>query len=244
VPPIDQAAGSFDVQGPTMRNVQPSLLPAILMGVFLANPALAQETPRHVPLDHRRPAGAAARWYAIARPGIFGYPQPVRIELPGQGTVTYLDGTPDGKASVAPSQAALLVGHVYHVKLSGMPEFPGVELYPTIEVLDRLHPPEGLADEFPVPIAITVEEIETVLQDRMVTKVIYLEEPKLATPNTAVEGQHVTELEPHANLIEAAYQLGRPMAILRIGGRTPAPGAGDDFLRLPAPVVLPAKPAK
>lgn len=228
-----------------MRRPWINLAPAaILLGTLLTvRPTVAQETRRYTPLDHRQPAGVAARWHAITQPGVSGHTQPVRVELPSQGLVTYFDGSsPEGTGTATPSQAGLLVGHVYRIKVSDMPEFPGLELYPTIELLDRLHPPAGLADEFPIPVPLTVEEIEIALADRMVTKVIYLEQPRLAAPFVAENGQHVTELSGTSNLMDTAYRLGRPMALVRIGGRTPAPG--DEFLSAPAPIDLTAASAK
>src|SRR5690606_21111889 len=111
-----------------------------------------------------------------------------------------------------------------------MPEFPGVELYPTVEILDRLHPPVDLANEFPIPVELTLTEIETVLRDQMVTKVIYLEQPDLAIPVEQANGIHTEDLPATVNLLKAADLRGRPMAILRIGGRIPDVNApGDEF---------------
>ncbi len=196
---------------------------------LLASAARAEE--RVTLLDHRGPTGMVGRWSALTRPGIAGIPQPVKLSLPSTGTVTFYSGSPQNPVPLAaPSLTALGVGYVYRVKISEMPEFPGVELYPTVELVDRLHPPAGLELEFPVPLQITAEEIETVLQDRMVTKVVYLEQPDLAYPAEQTQGPRIENLPPTVNLLHAADLRGRPMAIIRIGGRIPDPQSiSDEF---------------
>ena len=206
--------------------------------LFLAASAHAQE--RHFPLDHRQPPGTAGRWNVLTQPQLQGYVQPVQIILPTEGHVTYYAGSPQNAVlTQSPSRSGMMVGHPYRVRISGMPEFPGIELYPTIEVLNRLHPPEGRANDFPIPIELTAEEIEIVLEDRMVTKVIYLEEPDLAVPFSHTDRELIEDLPGSVNLLQAADQRGRPMAILRIGGRIPDPlGPTDEFFSR-SPIVLP-----
>lgn len=198
-------------------------------GLFSANTLQAEE--RYTLLDHRGPTGMAGRWSALTRPGIAGSPQPVRISLPGAGKITFFTLSQQGQIQIdqnSPALAGMGVGYVYRVCISDMPEYPGVRLYPTIEVLDRLHPPVGKELEFPIPIQVTAEEIETVMQDRMVTKVVYLEQPDIAFPVVQEGGARIENLPPTSNLIEAADRRGRPMAIVRIGGRIPSANATTD----------------
>lgn len=211
----------------------------ILLGFLLAGRTYAQST-QHVPLTQRAEPGVLAHWNAIAQPGLYNSPQPVRITLPGGGQVTFLDG--DGSAQPSPAQTTLLVGHVYRVRISDLPDKPGVELYPTIELVDRLHPPAELADEFPVPIEITDNEIRYALDDRMVTKVVYLENPELASPEPQANGPHTTDMSPSANLLETATHLGRPVVILRMGGRIPLANSPEGWQSAAAPIRYPAVP--
>jgi hypothetical protein len=193
----------------------------------------------YFPLDHRIP-GRITEWNRAITPRATEYVQPVRIELPSIGLVTYYDGSPEQRVlTQAPSQAGMIVGRTYRIEISGMPEFPGVELYPTIELLDRLHPPAGREDEFPIPLPFTEEEIETALEDRLVTKVIYLEEPRWAVPREVGQTVKVADLRPATNLLQAADRRGRPMAVIRLGGRTPdaEPGGDSHFYGDLAPVV-------
>jgi hypothetical protein len=204
--------------------------------------ACAQE--RYFPLDHRAPTGVAGRWSALTKPGVYGAFQPVRVAVPTRGTVTFYAGSPDNVMAVpAPAQAGMMPGRVYRFRISDMPEFPGVELYPTVEILDRLHPPAGQAEEFPIPVEITEEEIEIVLQDRMITKVVYLEQPNLAPAIEQTQGIRVESLPPTVNLLQAADLRGRPMAILRLGGRIPDPQSPSDEFFSTSPIVISAQPA-
>lgn len=211
----------------------------ILLGCVLTSSAMAQ-SPGHFPLDHTVPPGVLSHFHSIAEPGLYNSPQPVRVTLPGEGRVTFLGI--DEESRPAPAQATLLVGHVYRIRISDLPGMPGVELYPTIELVHRLHPPVELLDEFPVPIDITEDEIASVLGDQMVTKVIYLERPDLAAPQPQENGPRVTDLRPADNLIETATRLGRPVVILRMGGRIPLSNSPETWPEDTAPVRYPAVP--
>ena len=197
----------------------------------------AQVPGRYFPLDHRQVPGVASRWNALTRPGAFGQPQPVQIHLPEKGTVSFYHGSPQRVVETqAPSQVGLFVGYTYRIKLSGLESHPGVELYPTLEVIDRLHPPKGLAERFPIPVEITAEELEAALQDRMITKVIYLEQPDVARPVESTGFLPVEELSPRENLMAAADHRGRPVAIFRLGGRIPDPQAPADEFYSQSPI--------
>lgn len=213
----------------------------------LAASAAAQnpeDTRRFYPLDHQQPVGRAGRWQATIYPGLSSYSQPVRIALPAEAEVTFYQGSPQaGVATPAPAQAGMQVGYVYRVKIAQMPDYPGVELYPTIELLDRLHPPTELKDKFPIPIELTTAEIETALNDQMVTKVIYLEQPQLATPTRQIDGKMHTEVLQHdINLLEAADRRGRPIAIVRLGGRIPDPQSPQDEFFSTSPLTFTPQP--
>ncbi|QDV52090.1 hypothetical protein Enr17x_41490 [Gimesia fumaroli] len=190
------------------------------------------------PLNQRTPPGVAGQWAALSGQVQAGYIQPMKFSLPSKGTVTFFDGGPQQRIQKAsPAPIGFAVGYVYRVKLSGMPEFPGVELYPTIELIDRLHPPAGLAEQYPIPVTFTQEDIELALSGRMVTKVVYLERPQTAVP-AKFDRQPTQAITAQKNLIAEADLLGRPMLILRMGGRLPSTRGEDPaFYGSGAPVV-------
>ena len=74
------------------------------------------------------------------------------------------------------------IGPVYRLQVTDIPNNPGVEIFPTVEVIDRLYPPPGLALRFPIPIELTQDELEMAARGTFVTRVIYVEDPSIALP--------------------------------------------------------------
>lgn len=183
---------------------------------------------RYVPYDQYVPPGIAGQMAlqaGKAGPNDF---QPVRVKLPSTGTVTFFDGTPNRPIDLAtPAQAGLLVGRMYRLRVTDMPEFPKAEFYPSIELVDRLHPPPGQAERFPVEIELYPEEFLGADHGRMVTKVVYLEQPNRVQTQHLNGEKRVTDLPPAQNALAEADELGRPIAIVRLGGRTPDRNAPD-----------------
>lgn len=227
------ARGGWEASSETAPNRQPGSRGrgwlAGLAGLslaFTASQAAAQDgaDQRVYPLNQMAPPGRAAEWSAIAHPDTAGYFQPIRVELPTKGRVAFFSkGLEAAPVQAAPAEAAMLIGPVYRLQISHLPEFPGVELYPTVELLDRLHAPVGREADFPVPIAFTLEEIQFALEGRLVTKVVYLEQPDRADPFRPVESAPTEMIGPAENSIAVADAAGRPMALVRIGGRIPDP---------------------
>jgi hypothetical protein len=193
-----------------------------------------------LPISQYSPPGVVALWTRQARPQP-PYMQPVKVFLPSEGRVTFYDRRPDRAIQLnAPAQAALMVGLVYRFKIDQLPDFPGVEFYPTIELLDRLHPPAGLIDEYPVEFAFSLDDFEWAADGRLITKVIYLESPRTVPLLQVNEPRKTVTLPPTKNALLEADALGRPMAILRLGGRTPnADGSDPEFFGPGGPVLAP-----
>jgi uncharacterized repeat protein (TIGR01451 family) len=132
--------------------------------------------------------------------------------------------------------AGLKRGVGYRLRIFNIPERPGVEVFPVVEVVGHLHRPEGIDPaKYPIRVIFTMDDLEPVLDlGRLVTKVIYLEEPGQAIPLRMAKDQiPVVTLNPAEHPLRVASALGRVMAIVRIGGRRPtfeevdAGGAGD-----------------
>lgn len=201
----------------------------------LTMPALqvsAQQYPaaggRQFPLNQMTPPGTYAQWAANAGRTTPEYFQPVRVSLPTSGTVTFYEGSPDRSYdATAPAQASLIVGRIYRLRVSEMPEFPGIDFFPSIELVDRLHPPTCQVEDFPIEFEFTLEELEWAANGRLVTKVVYLEQPDRVPVSVLNAQPRITTIEPSRNAIAEADLLGRPMAIVRLGGRTPDPTQPD-----------------
>lgn len=176
----------------------------------------------HYPLSDWIPPGAAGSWWTTAEPANQYYPQPVRVEAP-EGVIVSIAvaGGFDG-GEPAPRSAQFAVGATYRLQLAAIPRREEALLFPTIEVLDRLHPPAGRAAEFPIPVVITRDDLESALAGDYVVKVIYVEAPEVAEAIDHPE-QPLRETAADEDALELADVLGRPVAILRMGGRRSAP---------------------
>ena len=159
-----------------------------------------------------------------------GYFQPVEIQAP-QGTQIALAETGTfGEPQVSPARAGLLIGQVYRLRVTNIPLAEGLEVFPTVEIVDRLYTPRGQESRFPIQIAITPEDIRLALEGKFVTRVVYLEDPEMALPVAqAGNEQGWFEARPGEDPVAVADQLGRPVAILRLGGRLPDLRQGLDM---------------
>ncbi len=173
-------------------------------------------------------------------PGIVAGAQVAR-GTPGVGTFTAvsISGPADLKVALArdghflptleaPVTTGMLVGGVYRFRVTNIPFRPGEELYPTLEIIDRITPPAGREHRFPIPIVLTEDDLRLALDGALVTRVIYLEDAENAEPFAALPGEQRTfDVGPADNALKTADQLGRPVAILRIGSRVPTDLQGD-----------------
>ena len=125
------------------------------------------------------------------------------------------------------------------MRVTNIPNQQGLEVFPTIEVIDRTYPPVGLEFKFPIPIELTQEELEMAIDGKFVTRVIYLEEPGTAEPSAQGPGeQPYFEVGEGDNPLDVADRLGRPVAILRMGARVPDEGGPDATFLYGSPALL------
>ncbi|QEH32782.1 hypothetical protein OJF2_12630 [Aquisphaera giovannonii] len=113
----------------------------------------------------------------------------------------------------------------YRLRLTNITERPGAELFPAIEVVGHLHRPREIdPSKYPIRVVFTDEELWGVIdRGRLLTKVIYLEEPEQAIPIKLPKDRiPVVPLNPTEQPLKVAQALGRVMAIVRVGGRRPS----------------------
>ncbi len=188
------------------------------------------------------PPGLAAESCRLANPeALTFYSQPVRLIVPDGARLEV--GAQGAFVATDASQVTLgmSIGPVYRFKITRIPQHFGRELYPSIEILDKLNPPAGLESQFPIQVVISQDDLEQAIEGRMVTKVIYLENPELAMPQ-----RHFEDSQPYFDVgggedpLRAAERLGRPMAIMRIGSRIPTYAEGDQAFGFhgPSPVMI------
>lgn len=198
-------------------------LAVITVVAGLSSTAVGQQGDYFQPLNEKMMPGFAADTLARVRHYDPSWLQPVRVELPTAGTVSVYSATPEPNAMLAsPAQFSVNAGHIYRLRIADMPEFPGVEVYPSIEILDRMHPPDCRAADYPIPVVLTEADIREAIDGHMVTRVVYLEQPQLAAMFDPLRREIPQSVNPADNALQEADRLGRPMIIVRIGGRTPS----------------------
>lgn len=227
-------------QGSTGRAVGKLLCMGIVcLGV--ATSVFAQEPPMH-----RRHAGVmppgAIGGQRLSRGGpLSGYFQPVEIRGPRGSRLSVAVRGRFQAETTGSLKAGLLIAPVYRLRVTEIPRHAGAEVFPTVEIVDRLYPPPGVSDRFPIPIEITEDDLRLALEGRFVTRVIYLEDPEQAAPIAAVpEKQNWFEAPAGVDPLVVADRLGRPVAILRIGSRLPESGesaSGDPLFTYGSPPV-------
>jgi uncharacterized repeat protein (TIGR01451 family) len=139
------------------------------------------------------------------------------------------------------------VGVGYRLPLTNLPERPGAELYPVIEVVGHLHrPPDIDPGRFPIRVIFTESDIvDAVDRGQLVTEVVYLEDPDQALPLSLPKDEiPIVTINPAEDPLRVGSALGRAMAIVRIGGRVPTPeewaGAlGSGLATMPCPFAGP-----
>jgi hypothetical protein len=206
---------------------------AIPTGVALAQP------PVHYLHRADMPPGEVGQRQLLRGGPLAGYFQPVEVIAP-KGAIVSLaveGGFDQGdKASVL---AGMQIGYVYRLRVANIPDHAGEEVFPTIELVDRLYPPPGQAARFPIPIELTAEELAMALEGRFVTRVIYLENPNDALPfKDEPKTQRYFEIGAGQDPLKVADELGRPVAILRMGSRVPDGMTADGRFLYHSPPLL------
>src|SRR5262245_58596317 len=211
--------------------VEGILRQAVRVGLLSGLTASAEERPVHWLNAGAMPPGAIGSLRLERGGPLSGYFQPVRVRAPEGARIAL--ATEGDFSPVASSEAlvGLQVGLVYRLEISNIPDGDGVDIYPTIELLDRLYPPPGLALRFPVPIELTRDELDLAARGAFVTRVIYIEDPMQALPIVRMAKDELPWIEAPAgeDPLVTADVNGRPIAILRIGSRRPdaaRPGFG------------------
>ena len=152
--------------------------------------------------------------------------QIVRFSVPPGATLEILGPAPE--PIPIPEELGLTyglrVGVSYRLKLANLPNAPGAELFPMVELVGHLHRPPTV-DPLKFPIRIPFGEDDTedaAVRGRMVTQVVYLEAPDQAIPVSLPKDEiPVVTLSPVESPLKVAPALGRVMAIVRVGGRAP-----------------------
>ncbi len=188
-------------------------------------PAHAQMPGVHYPQSGVSAPGAIGAWQLQRGGPLPGFFQPVEIRGPQGALISLAIEGQFSEPEPSPRLVALAIAGVYRIRVTGIEFHEGEEVFPTIELIDRLYAPAGQAARFPIPVELTHTDLELALEGKFVTRVIYLEDPDRALPRR--QAGHETQwldAGQGENPLKLADELGRPVALLRIGGRQPVPG--------------------
>ena len=165
--------------------------------------------------------------------------------------IAWFAPTPDGRAGFgpqyleAPGRYNFLQAAIYRLKLSDIPNRPGVELYPTLEVVPGNAKTATFLAHSSVPVTFTEEDFNQVAAGNYLVKVIYLPDPQfqdLAT--TGTDEVISSRLEPGVDPIAEAHRRGSILLVVRLGNidleapNTPAMDAPNPYA--PRPQMPPA----
>jgi RNA polymerase sigma factor (sigma-70 family) len=151
-------------------------------------------------------------------------PAPVQISVTSpEGMTTIVqtkNGAPSERVSVrAPGRLNLEQGQIYRLKLTDIPNRPGVELYPTLEIPMANDTTVELITNSAIPVRFTDADFEHVAAGALISKVIYL--PRARDGESPPPSGNVRTLAsyetPEQDVIAAARRRGTPLVIIRLG---------------------------
>ncbi len=209
---------------PQMRPFAAAMVALMAFALVACPPTFAQShlRPTHPLVRSTMAPGAIAYTRLLGDPSLGQYFQPVEVQVPAGATVNFWNEGGFAETAANTAHAGLTVGPVYRLKIQHAVAGKTVDVYPSIEMVDRLYPPEELVQQHPVRIVIDENDIKQVVRGKMITKVIYLEDPLAALPYRQIDGQFPTlDVSFSEDPYHIASRLGRPMAIVRIGTRQP-----------------------
>jgi hypothetical protein len=107
---------------------------------------------------------------------------------------------------------------VYRLKLSNIANRPGLELYPTLEVVPSNARTDPFLAHSSVPVAFTEEDFEQVAAGNFLIKVVYLPDPQYQDLATTGPDEVVSSrLEPGVDPIAEAHRRGNILLVVRMG---------------------------
>jgi hypothetical protein len=214
----------------------------------LATILLAQQPSVHYWHQGAMPPGAIGSRQLTRGGPLPGFFQPVEIKAPSGALISLASDGRFDEPQPGSRKLGMLIGAVYRLRITGIHLAEGLEVFPTVEIIDRTYAPIGMELRFPIPIELSQEDLRLALDGKFVTRVIYLEDPRNALPaRENPQAQEWFEAKPGQDPLAVADALGRPVAILRMGGRLPEMSESADtsfFFGCPPFVCYPSEPPK
>jgi uncharacterized repeat protein (TIGR01451 family) len=205
-----------------MQQVAGRVAMMLFWALGLTTMLLAQQPGVHYWHQGAMPPGAIGSRQLERGGPLPGYFQPVEIKAPPGALISLAAQDRFEEPRPGPREVGLLIGAVYRLRVTGIHLAEGLEVFPTIEIIDRLYPPIGQELRFPIHIELNEIDLKLALNGKFVTRVIYLEDPRDALPASSFGQEQIWfDVRPGQDPLAVADGLGRPVAILRMGGRVP-----------------------
>jgi len=197
---------------------------AWLLLVFLMSSSLhGQKRPAHRLYHGDMPPGAIGHQQARNQGSWRGYLQPVEIRVPESALIAPAVSDSFVPANSSRTKVCQLVGIPYRFRVQGAVGGEPLALYPSIELIDRTHPPPAAKLDFPIPIELTEDDLRQAAAGKYITRVIYIEDPDFASAfvHEADAMMPFFDVGPTEDPLAVADDLGRPVAIIKLGNRAP-----------------------
>ena len=138
-------------------------LAVVLLAVLcLAVPCgWAQEPAVHYWHQGVMPPGAIGSRQLQRGGPLAGFFQPVEIKAPPGVSISLAVANQFGPAQKAPRRVGLLIGSVYRLRVTNipLPQAEGMEIFPTIEIIDRTYAPADQQVRFAIPVEIASKHL-------------------------------------------------------------------------------------
>jgi RNA polymerase sigma factor (sigma-70 family) len=144
----------------------------------------------------------------------------VRIAGPAGMKVSLLSPAQENQAPpvVAPARFNLEQGAISRLKLADIPNHPGVEVFPSIEIPLADSTTEPFVISSAIPVAFTEEDFEQVAAGNFVVKVVYFPDPQFQDLAATGPDEVVSSrLEPGVDPIVEGRRRGAILAVVRVG---------------------------
>ncbi len=148
----------------------------------------------------------------------------IRFAKPSGMKVSWFTKGPDGKPQYSetpietPGRYNFPQAAVYRLKLDNIAGRPGLQVYPTLEVVPANPKTQAFLAHSAVPVEFTDEDFDQIVRGNYVVKVIYLPNPEFQElAGTGIEEILSTRLEPGADPIREALRRGSILLVIRMG---------------------------
>jgi hypothetical protein len=155
--------------------------------------------------------------------GLLAQRTQVKFSGPVNAKVGWYVQGPDGKPVLSPGQITMPGRYnfsqaaIYSLKISDIQGRPGVELFPTIEVVPSNAKTDAYLSHNAVPVEFSDEDLGQIRDGNFITKVIYLPDAQYQSLAGGAEELSSTRLEPGVDPIAEAMRRGHILLVIRVG---------------------------